>query len=99
MVDSVTDESARQRKFSNCEYRRHCVPHRERNKLIGSVVEEKIIGNDQGSCSCVGQAREGGVDFTISAGAQYLNIDPDGMGRSHYFLRRQHGERISRVLK
>src|SRR5262249_20924159 len=78
---------------------RNRIACRECRDLLYPAVEEKIITDEQRSGWCLHQAREGGVDFAVSARFQYLNPHPHDRSRRPHVSRCQLRYRIVWILK
>src|SRR5262249_52811223 len=81
---SVTYEPASHDELRRRIHHRNRIACRERGGLLNPAGKENIITDKQRPSSRQDQALEGGINFTVGASLQRLNLEPDSSGcRQH----------------
>src|SRR5215813_8060007 len=71
---SVTDKPARHHELTKRVHARNRMACRKFTEPLDPIVKENISTDEQRPGSCLDQAREGGVDFSVGACFQYLHL-------------------------
>src|SRR5215470_1849927 len=97
---SVTYEPADPDELSRRIHHRNRIACRKRGDLLDPTVKENIITDEQCPSSRLDQVLEGGIDFTVGASLQRLNLEPDSSGcRQHVSCYQLMNNWVVRVLQ